>query len=125
MRAEYVFLWALGATIIIETAVLAAFVKVALKERDITNRRIVAAGVIASFATLPYLWFVLPTFLPSPYYVPVGEAIVALVEACIFAIVLGLRVLPALGASILCNLCSYVTGHSVLTLIARTATSTG
>ncbi len=73
--------------------------------------RIFFAGFFASFATLPYLWFVLPRYLSSyTLYAFGGEAFVILGEALFYAAYFRLSCKAAFALSLGCNLASLWAG---------------
>ena len=73
--------------------------------------RIFFAGFFASFATLPYLWFILPRYLTSyTFYAFGGEAFVILGEALFYAAYFRLSSKAAFVLSLWCNLASLGVG---------------
>jgi hypothetical protein len=111
MTYELRFLLALAVTVVIETAVIFILLRALFKLRSSTlsNARILFAGIFASFATLPYLWFVLPA-LVKPYWVQVsaGEAGVFAVEAVFYYFVLNVSAKRAAVLSVIANIASIV-----------------
>jgi hypothetical protein len=65
---------------------------------------------LASCLTLPYLWFILPSFIDVRYYVIVGECLIALVEGGIYFQYFKIRWYEALLLSIVANGFSYFIG---------------
>lgn len=114
MLYEEQFLVALVLTIVIETIVLAGLFKTVFKKEKVGIRQIVFAGIFSSFATLPYLWFVLPPFVNATYYIPIGETIVIAVEAAIINQILRLKIEKAVIASVVCNAFSFAIGAILL-----------
>lgn len=110
MRYEEKFLLALAITVLIETITLFALAKTLLKKEKITNSQLLFTGFIASFSTLPYLWFVLPVFLPRQYFALTGELIVVAFEAIIIQRILKIRIKSALIVSVICNVISSLFG---------------
>jgi len=111
MVYEIEFLKALLLTISIETAMLFLLVKVFFKNPDCSNWLLLLTGTLASFATLPYLWFILPLFIKTRiYYIIIGELSVVLVESVIIKGVLKTVYKESLIISVLCNLASFLTG---------------
>jgi hypothetical protein len=73
--------------------------------------RIFLGGFFASFATLPYLWFVLPRYLTSyPLYAFGGEAFVIFGEALFYTAYFRLSFKAAFVLSLWCNLASLGVG---------------
>lgn len=108
------FLPALLLTISIETALLFPALRIFAKGERQPVARILFAGLLASFATLPYLWFVLPLYLKHRYYLWIGEAGVTLIEMVILRQLLSLNWKQAFLISQACNLVSFLLGGYVL-----------
>lgn len=110
MIYQELFLRMLFFTILTETACLFIITRKLFNiDKSLTpNSKIMFSGFIASFGTLPYLWFVLPWVIKDRLiFVIVGEIAVVLIEAMIYYFMLQLKPKRALIASILCNLASY------------------
>ncbi len=116
MVLEELFLKALAITVIVETIVLFLLLKFLFKKdfERMKIHRIVFAGVIASSATIPYLWFILPRFLDSANYVYVGEFLIVLAETIILNQVLDLKIEKAFVLSLVCNVSSFLIGQFLL-----------
>ncbi len=111
MIYENLFLLALLLTVAVETALLFIIVRLVFKDKKISNGLLLFTGIICSFATLPYLWFILPFFLTSrALYLLVGELSVFLIEAIIIYFILKLDIRKALLVSFICNLVSFLLG---------------
>jgi hypothetical protein len=107
----YDFLKALMLTILIESLILFIIFNTWLKAFPVSNNRLLFTGIICSFATLPYVWFVLPVFIkPQLPYVIVAELSVMIIEAFIIRNLMDLQLRKALFASVLCNVCSFIIG---------------
>jgi len=108
---EIDFLSALALTVSIEAGVVYALLYYFNREK-ISIRNVLLGGVLPSFATLPYLWFILPIFFMGDHtlYISVGEFSVTLVEAFILQGVLQITFRRALVFSIVANFCSYIFG---------------
>jgi hypothetical protein len=109
------FLIGLITTILIETIILIISVRIILKvgKEQLSHSLLIFTGIICSFATVPYLWFVLPFyFRTKPYYLffIVGEVSVTLIESIIIYFVLRLDYKRSLLVSVLCNAISLVFG---------------
>ncbi len=111
---EYVnaFLTAMIITILIETTVLFILQKKILKKEfeKIPLQKIIFTGIFCSFATIPYLWFVLPEILPANLYIIVGELLIVIIEGILISQILELKIEKAIMVSALCNSISYGIG---------------
>jgi len=113
MIYEYQFLQSLLLTFVVETAVLFTIARFFLKITDkrISNSLLFFTGFICSFATLPYLWFILPLFLKTRMpYVILGEFFVVMVESVIIFYVLKLSFRKSFIISFICNASSFLVG---------------
>ncbi len=114
---EQTFLLALLDTILIESVVLILFVK-RIYQKEMAHlswERVIFTGIFSSFATLPYLWFIAPIFLPSKALLySVGEIGVFLIESVIIYFILQIKFTRALIISLSCNLASFLLGLYVL-----------
>jgi hypothetical protein len=119
MTFEARFLVALAVTVGLETAVLAVAVRLTRAPEQRAFPRVVAAGILASTLTLPYLWFILPRFVNGPWFVVLGESLVVLVEAAVLALVLPASTRRALALSLICNVTSWLAGPPLVTAILR------
>jgi len=104
------FLISLFATLIIEIPALFLLLRFLYKNKKISLRKIIFVGFVASALTLPYLWFVLPPYILSNYYVYFGEIFVFLIEVLIYNQLLELKFKDAIFISFICNLLSFVIG---------------
>lgn len=112
MTYELMFLRALAVTVAVETVALWAVTRLPW---PVATRpsffRLAAGGFFCSFATLPYLWFVLPAWIKGYYpLMAVGELGVTLMEGLILAAVLPTRPGKGLVISLFCNLISFLFG---------------
>lgn len=114
MLYETYFLLALVTTWIIEISMLVVLLRFLFKEQALPLPRIIGTGALCTALTLPYLWFVLPPYIDAAYYVPVGEALVFLVEAFVLNRLLGLSIQRALACSFTMNAASYLLGLVLL-----------
>lgn len=111
MAYELLFLKSLILTIFIETIVMILFVRFVVRLKDISISSVITTGVIASFATLPYLWFVFPNYIEQQiWYVIIGETFAVFVETIIIGAILRTKFLNSLLCSFTCNLISFLTG---------------
>ena len=105
------FLQALLITILIETLLLFLLFKTKYKTLNISNNSLLFTGILASFSTLPFVWFVLPIYLqPNLSYLLVSESSVMIVESLIIYMILKIDYKKALVVSIVCNLVSFLGG---------------
>ncbi len=109
MIYEVLFLYALFATILTELLVLLLIFR--YKYKNSNNTDIIFASVVSSGLTLPYFWFVLPTFIPDRMtYIIIGEASIILIEAFIYFHLLKLKFSQALVISFIANATSILVG---------------
>jgi len=113
MLYEYLFLEALLFTVFIESLVLFLIIRLIfrIKQKKISSKILLFTGILCSFATLPYLWFLLPLFFHSYLaYVIFGEIIVFILESTIYYFVLGINMKNAAFVSFACNAASFLLG---------------
>lgn len=111
MEYEIGFLKALLLTITIETAVLFLLFKVVFKPLTTSNWLLLLTGILATFATLPYLWFILPLFIHAKlWYIIVCEGLAISLESVIIFGLLKINYPKALLVSVICNTTSYLVG---------------
>jgi len=107
------FLEALGATIGVEGLVLLILART-LYARGLSNISVPRLFLIAfftSFATIPYLWFLLPYFIATYWKLLVfGEIGVWLVETIFYRLVLVADLKQAALISLICNTVSVCVG---------------
>ena len=108
---EVDFLYSLLLTVTIEAGIIYAHLYYFNREK-ISLRNMLLGGVLPSFATLPYLWFIFPILFIGNHtlYLLVGEFSVTLTEAFILQGVLQIAFKRALIFSIVANFCSYLFG---------------
>lgn len=111
------FLKALAFTLIMEIPVLFVGARYVLKipNNKVANSTLIFTGILASLCTLPYLWFVLPEFIPNyTHFLLVGESSIALLESFIYCLVLRISFKRALILSLFCNVFSFGLGKILL-----------
>jgi len=114
MSYEIQFLIALAFTIIAETTVL-LFV---MRKKHSGLHTLLLAGCAASFATLPYVWFIFPFFIRTHYpYLIASEAFALLAETLLYAALLRIPLKKGFIVSLCCNTASFVSGELLKTLI--------
>ena len=111
MFYELLFLKSLALTIMIEMSIMAIYFKFIDKLKDAGIYKILITGFICSFATLPYLWFILPNFIDNQtLYVIASESFAVLVETFIIAVILRIKLIRSFLCSFACNMISFLTG---------------
>lgn len=111
MDYEFGFLKALCLTIVIETGVLFLLFRVVFKNLKVGNWLLLLTGIVATLATLPYLWFILPLFIHTKlWYLLVSEGLAVGAESVIILGLLKISYPKALLVSFICNASSYLTG---------------
>lgn len=112
MTYEWMFLRALAVTVAVETLALLAVARLPwMVQTRPASLRLLAAGFFCSFATLPYLWFVLPAWIKGYHpLMVVGEVSVTVMEGFILAAILPARVGKGLVISLFCNTISFLFG---------------
>ena len=111
MNYELLFLKSLALTIFIETVVMVIYFQYIVKLKEIQVSRLLVTGFIASFASLPYLWFIFPNFIDQKIaYVIIGESFAILVETMIIGAILRIKFMKSFACSLACNLISFFTG---------------
>lgn len=111
MEYEIGFLKALLLTIIVETAVLFLLFKLYFKTLKISNWILLLTGILATLATLPYLWFIFPLFIHVKlWYIVVSELSAIVIESVIILGLLKINYPKALLVSFVCNATSYLIG---------------
>ena len=111
MLYESKFLLSLFFTLLIEIPILFLLLKYFLStKKEITNKNILVVGIIASMLSQPYLWFVLPPYINSRYYLYIGEIIVIVIEAIILNQLLNLNIKHSLIISFMMNIISFIFG---------------
>jgi len=111
MNYELLFLKSLVLTILIETFVMIIFFRLLIKRKDVEISRLLITGFIASFATLPYLWFILPVYIDQKiWYMIIGESFAVLLETIIIRSILRTKLTISFLCSLICNTLSFLAG---------------
>ena len=112
---EHFFLQALLLTIFIETLILLFLIKVSGKNirNKIQIKDIIVVGIISSSLTLPYIWFILPSFNLA-HYLLIGEFFTILLEAYLFRKFLKVSIRHAFLFSLIANVLSFLIGEIFL-----------
>ncbi len=111
---EYVhrFITSMVFTVAIETPILYILLRQLFRERAIESRSIIIVGILASFASIPYVWFVFPYLANWPRSTSLifSESFVVVLEAVIYALVLRVNIWKAIFISLVANSSSYLLG---------------
>lgn len=108
---ELLFVKSLGLTVVIETAVLWILTQYVFKKPEVKISMVIFTGIIASVATLPYLWFIFPSLFELKLsYQIVSETTAVLVETIIIFMILRYKPYKAFIISFSCNAVSFLTG---------------
>jgi len=108
---EYVhrFLTSGTFSILLETTVVFALLRLVFKSQAISTRKIIFTGFLATFATIPYVWFVFPIFFGNNA-VWVSEPFAFLLEATLYRYVLGTSWRVSVTLSFAANVASFFGG---------------
>jgi hypothetical protein len=104
-------------TVFVETTILFFLMRYVFKNKEISSSRLLFAGLFASYATNPYVFFVFPRIATWPYNtaLAVSETLVFLVEALFYHEFLKTDWRTSFILSLVCNFSSWY-----LTLLLRT-----
>ena len=107
------FFVALALTVGIEAIVVVLVLRLLYKipNSRLSYLRIISASLFASVLTLPYLWFVLPEYIPDFWKMTaLGEPLVTIVEGLFYILVLHLSLPRAMFLSLTANATSFFAG---------------
>ena len=107
------FLHALLLTVVIESVAVVAVVRsiYRITAPNVSWARCIAAGILASSLTLPYLWFVFPAWFSGFWTLAAtGEPSVVIVEGFFYWLVLRLSLSRSLLLSLIANVLSFTIG---------------
>ena len=104
-------------SVLVETTVLFFLMRYVFKDKKTPTWRLLFAGIFATYATNPYVFFVFPRVTVWPYYtaIAVSEVFVFFAEALFYRVFLKTDIETSLILSFVCNFCS-----CYLTLLLRT-----
>ena|SRR3989344_3384575 len=104
-------------SVLVETTVLFFLMRYVFKDKKTPTWRLLFAGIFATYATNPYVFFVFPRVTVWPYYtaIAVSEVFVFFAEALFYRVFLKTDIETSLILSFVCNFCSWY-----LTLLLRT-----
>ena len=105
------FIYASLITLVVELPLLFLIGKYLLKTGV---KKLFWVGLFTNLFSLPYLWFVFPSFIHIHNYVYIGEIIVVLIEAIIFIKLLNINFKKSIFLSLTLNLASYLIGMLIL-----------
>ena len=109
---EQLFLKALCWTLLFEIPVVVAVLRFSPWKIDLSWPSLLGAAVVPTVLTLPYLWFLGPWLAPDPFLrVLAGEALVALAETLLIALLARIPMHRALVVSIAANALSWAAGR--------------
>lgn len=115
MHYEISFLKSLAVTIFIETLLLWMLTRTCVRGKSVPLFMVITTGFFASFATLPYLWFLLPLVLQQRiWYVIVAESLAVVFESFIFFGFLKINLYKCFLFSLICNISSFLTGLLIM-----------
>ena len=107
------FLMALISTCLFETFCLFLLIRFVFKinKDKVTNLILIFAGIFASFATLPYVWFIFPELITNrSFYILISEIFAVIIEAILYYFIFKISFKKALLISFICNLFSFILG---------------
>jgi len=111
------FLIALLGTEMVEIPMVIILIRYIFRIKRLRVLDILEASFLASFVTLPYLWFVLPEYLDPEYGIYIGEIIVFIFEALLYYYILRPKLFTAFTISFVANVASYLAGIYLFSLI--------
>jgi hypothetical protein len=103
-------------TVVVETATILVIARKMFKKSadNVPTKKLITAGIYASLATLPYVWYVFPSLLRSfPIAIAVGEVFAVGVEAIFYAAFLPLSKKESFALSLIANIASYTLGKLI------------
>lgn len=118
MSYETQFLIALLGTEIIEIPVVLIFIRYVFRIKKIKSSQIMIVAFLATLVTLPYLWFVLPSYVDETYYIYMGEFLVFVFESLIYCYLLRTKLSTSFVISFVANFASYLVGPYIIRLVS-------
>lgn len=114
MAYEQKFLFSLFLTLIVEIPIAVFLVKYFYKHKEIKISKIAFVGLIASALTLPYFWFLLPSYISNRnLYIFFGEFLIVFIETIIYNQFLRLKLSEAFIMSLIANVGSAFFGSVI------------
>jgi len=111
MLYEQKFLFSLLLTLIVEIPIAIFLVKSFYKQKEIKTSKIIFVGFVASTLTLPYFWFILPTYITDRLlFMLYGEILIVCIEMVIYNQLLKLKLTRSFVASLITNSMSILAG---------------
>ena len=109
---EQLFLGALFFTVAVETAALflCARLLFKMKQKDASDALLLFCSIALSCATLPYVWFIFPSFTGGTAYVVGAELFAFAAEAIGYKFILRVNWTRAAALSFICNASSFLLG---------------
>jgi len=117
MSYETHFLIALLGTEAIEIPIVIILVRHIFRIKRLKISDVAETAFLASFMTLPYLWFVMPEYLDPEYATYIGELIVFVFEALLYYYILRPKLFTAFTISFIANLVSYLAGYYLFSFV--------
>jgi len=118
MSYETQFLIALTGTEIIEVPIVIILIKYIFRLKNLKLTQVIIVAFLATFVTIPYLWFVLPSYIDGQYYIYIGEFLVFVFESLIYYYLLRTKLHISFAISFIANLTSCLIGPYLIRLIA-------
>ena len=111
MFYEQKFLLSLLLTLAVEIPTVLILLRFFYKEKLIKTPKVILAGFIASALTLPYFWFILPSYISDRgLYIIIGESLIVLIEMFLYNQLLNLNLKKAFVISFTANALSILIG---------------
>lgn len=106
------FLFALVFTVFVEIGIVLFLIRKFFKIKDISSVKLLFSGFFASFATIPYVWFVFPVLIYWSSFAAIfwGEIFATTIEAIIYFFILKLDIKKSFFVSVVCNSFSFLLG---------------
>ena len=106
------FITSLFFTVIVETIVLFLLIRFAMKNKKLSTEKIITSGIFASFATIPYVWFVFPYLFQWSINSSLrfSEPFAFIIEAVFYRQFLKTDLKTSFLLSLICNLASFILG---------------
>jgi hypothetical protein len=103
------FIVAASFTMIVETIILIYLMHYVYKSKQHKTGYVIFIGMLASFCTIPYVWFFFPNIQhwPRQTALLVSEPFAFVVEAILYRVLLDITWKRAVSISFVCNFISY------------------
>jgi hypothetical protein len=106
------FIAATTYSIVVETIIVMLLIRFVLKSIQIPPRTIIGTCFIATFATIPYVWYVFPILWYHSIFVSIlfSEIFAVFIETTIYTMMLKITLRQAFILAFLANIVSYFSG---------------